>query len=591
MRVSVAIVLCFVLAWTSAEPAKEHLLNLQSATDGIANPILSGLTTYELVQPVHEGAFATMTESESFPASIGFNLNVYGKDFKIALTKNERLLAPTYAEIRMDYGTVPTGVEVSRYTPESHCFYFGRVEGDSSSDVALSLCSGLRGVVQAHGETFNIEPAVFASSSASSSHRTMAVSSSTGSSRMMPAQHVSKIGKPSFPLQSINSVPHVVYRDQDINGFDASWRCGVRDTVEQEIKAQMAKRVPRAQAASEENIELLAFNDNARFRTKGQAVEHETLSLMNAASSYYRSTQFAKPLHLVLVGQITFTTADPYQKSQGASGIEVEGFSGLLNSFNGYRTNPRSGLPRHDSGQLLSGEMFTSGIRGLAGVGVMCQTGDSSSITQMTSQSMRVNAMIAAHETGHTLSMMHDSQGNGCAAQGFIMAMSTAENTQFSSCSIGYANQFMSSRNPACLDNTVQIQNPDQAERQTSTASADAAESSQTGQPSETGGASAEEDEEEPAAIVSEPSVPIDHVGEPAALSPAQAFMRAYAVAFLIGIAFGGALVGAVALSVRACNDCRRERSKPLIVSPSRSDSTEFVEHGAQMANVPKMAV
>jgi hypothetical protein len=455
MRASVAIAVLCLLAFTSAEkPAKDRLLGLLSVTDGVANPILNDLASYELVQPLHEGTFATMTETESFPSSIAFNLSVYGKDFKLALTKNDRLLSPSYSEIRMDYGTVPTGVEVSRYTPEGHCFYSGQVEGDSTSDVSLSLCSGLRGIVQAHGESFNIEPAVFASSS--SSARTMAVSSGSAH-RMMPAQHVTKVGKPSFPLQAINSVPHVVYRDADISGYDASWKCGVRDAVEQEIKAQMAKRVPRAQAGSEENIELLAFNDNARYRAKGEQVEHETLAMMNLASSYYRSAQFTKPLRLVLVGQITFTTADPYPKRQGASGVEVEGYSGLLVAFNNYRSNPRSKLPRHDNGQLLSGEMFTSGIRGLAGVGVMCQSSDSGSIAQMTSPSLRINAMIAAHETGHTLSMMHDSQGNGCASTGFIMAMSTAENTRFSSCSINYANQFMTTRNPVCLNNAVNL--------------------------------------------------------------------------------------------------------------------------------------
>ena len=58
--------------------------------------------------------------------------------------------------------------------------------------------------------------------------------------------------------------------------------------------------------------------------------------------------------------------------SPSVSGVEVEGREGLLYTFNMWRHANKDRLPAHDSGQLLSGLTFTSGIRGLAGVGAMC---------------------------------------------------------------------------------------------------------------------------------------------------------------------------------------------------------------------------
>jgi disintegrin/metalloproteinase domain-containing protein 19 len=542
----------FTLLVVAAFAKRPHarVESLLSVTDGIANPILAKLKSYELATPTlqNEGARLMSVGGESFPSSLSFSISAYGKEFQLDMTKNAGLLSPDYAEIRMDYGadgTVP-GVEVSRRKPasqEAHCFFHGQVRGDQTSSVALSVCAGLRGTVQAHGESFSIEPAVFAHPTASA----QAISAS--GRRAMPAMHVTSIDRPTFALHQLDTVAHVVYRDEDIDGHDASWTCGVRNShVEQEIKARVARSVPRVQAAGSETIELLSFNDNARYRAKGEGVEHDTLTLMNMASSYYAGTQFTKPLHLVLIGQITFVQGDPYVKNQGASGIEVENSNGLLNTFNTWRLNPSSGLPRHDSGQLLSGEQFTSGIRGLAGVGVMCNGHDSGSITQMTSPSMRTNAMIAAHETGHTLSMLHDSIGNQCAPSGFIMATVTGTATQFSDCSIQYANNFLTTRDPQCLDNSVEVNQPRRAvERSTGSTEHVRAEEEQ------------------------EPIVPIDYVGVSSqSRSPAETFLATYAPAFAIGVCFGAVFTAVVAVLIIHL----RKPEEPLMRAPIRSDSS-----------------
>jgi len=536
--------------------ASDRVQSLLSTTDGVPNPILAKLSSYELVAPSlkSEAAHLMSVEGESFPSSLSFAVSAYGKEFQLELTKNAGFLSDNYAEIRMDFGTVPAR-QVSRKspaTPQAHCFFHGRVQGDATSHVAMSVCSGLRGIVTAHGESFTIEPAVFA-------HTSQAQEAQAISGRHMPGMHVTSIDRPSFPLRQMSSVPHVVYRDQDITGHDGSWTCGVRDShAEQEIKSRVARSVARTQAASKETIELMAFNDNARYRAKGDGVEHDTLTLMNMASSFYAGTSFVRPLNLVLVGQVTFTAQDPYPKYNGVSGIEVENSRGLLNTFNQWRLNPSSGLPRHDSGQLLSGLEFTSGIRGLAGVGVMCGS-DSGSITQMTSPSMRTNAMIAAHETGHTLSMLHDSIGNSCPPAGYIMQTVTGSATQFSSCSINYANNFMTTRDPQCLDNSVTVRVPGQD----SGASNPNAESNAHASSGASSPIEAEEQEEQ------EQAVPIDYVGvRDAQRSPADTFFATYAPAFAVGFCFGVTITAVVAALIMYFR-----KAEPLLRAPPRSDS------------------
>ncbi|ORZ38199.1 hypothetical protein BCR44DRAFT_132405, partial [Catenaria anguillulae PL171] len=73
-------------------------------------------------------------------------------------------------------------------------------------------------------------------------------------------------------------------------------------------------------------------------------------------------------------------------------------------------------------------------------------------------------ASTLAHEIGHNLNLMHDSQGNSCPSSGFVMAStgcSSCSNypTQFSTCSRDQLSSWFSSSgantagNPTCLNN------------------------------------------------------------------------------------------------------------------------------------------
>jgi len=79
-------------------------------------------------------------------------------------------------------------------------------------------------------------------------------------------------------------------------------------------------------------------------------------------------------------------------------------------------------LPRFDNAQLFSSTTFRDGIVGLAAVSTMCQGQYSAAVCQMTRGSDPLDALVCAHEMGHNFGMEHDSIGNACSSQGFIMA-------------------------------------------------------------------------------------------------------------------------------------------------------------------------
>ena len=143
-------------------------------------------------------------------------------------------------------------------------------------------------------------------------------------------------------------------------------------------------------------------------------------------------------------------SSDPYNpyQPQGSSyarasraAVETQGASGLLEVFNAWHAADKD-LPKRDNTQLLSGLNFASGVLGLANVGMSCYPDYSGSVCAVNEPSDVQNAVIAAHETGHTLGMSHDSMGNECPSSGFIMAAVAGVGNTFSTCSIKYINDW-----------------------------------------------------------------------------------------------------------------------------------------------------
>jgi disintegrin and metalloproteinase domain-containing protein 9 len=444
----------------------------QEMTSGITpNPVLSQLSQYELVKPVPQTSassdFHPLLDSESkvFPDALSYKIRAFGKDFHLSLQKNKDLLAPDYVELRLD-NSDPAAPVVERRSTDSaritNCFYRGSVIGDENSYVALSACSGLRGVISAHNELLSIEPSHFATASFDDAFYTIAavIGESPSPTNRAPTRHLHS--STTLPVSTVAALEHVVYRDAELTQREAAKdaaesrtaaRCGVADPDHDHSDAgaqQTTRTFPGLQSVLEgsdvDTVRLFVANDNKRFQSYGEGTEADTLAIVNLVSQFYSATKFSAPVRVTLVGQMTFKNGDPYTVRQGGdgSGVSVMAGDGLLYTWLGWHYNPSNNLPSHNSGQLMSGLMFEDGIRGLAGVGSMCST-QSGSITQMTSNSLNTRAMISAHETGHTLGMEHDGVSNSCPGRGFIMQTVTGEATTFSTCSINSANAFLDS--------------------------------------------------------------------------------------------------------------------------------------------------
>lgn len=460
-----------------------------------ANPIVNQLRAYAVVTPIlHENVNGQRTQAivdqlapGEHPDRMSYTVQAFDKTFVLHLEKSTDLFAPDYQEIRLAYDPQNPSAAPTEHVSESpvHCYYNARVEGDPSAVVSMSTCAGLRGHIRAYGEDLSIEPAAYSPPSGLNLQSVGGFSTSSFFSMSAFLSHPPAFTNTShpvrhgsarhhaFPLSRISAIEHIVYRTQDLEGQAMS--CGVshdglhpsaehlsvpheddtdRDRVDADIDATPGPLVQPLMGTSpgQDVIELLVFNDYARWQSKGQGVEQDTLAIINSVKEWYKSTTFVRPTRVVLVGQVTFSEGDPFTADMTDSGVEVEGARGLLTVFHEYRAQAAARLPKHDNGQLFSEQQFTSNIMGLAGVGAMCSF-YSGSITCMTGSALVTNSMISAHETGHTLSMLHDgSQGaSSCPNAGFIMQTTTGMATMFSDCSISAADGFMEGSSSSCM--------------------------------------------------------------------------------------------------------------------------------------------
>jgi hypothetical protein len=464
----------------------------------LSNPIITKLRDYQLIRPSLLGGDERLMEQLApgdHPPSISYRIQAFGKDFDMTLNKNNELFSSNYQQLRLAYdpNDATKAPRIER-TEAVNCYYHGHVAGDSDSVVTMSTCNGLRGSIRGHGEYFAVEPASFVSSlpTLSSGFASQSRSSSPigFSPSSLPAMNAHPLHA-AVPLSRIPTTDHLVYRHADLQEEEKT--CGLPSEAtpstsgsnngnsnsnsngrtngaytEAPIDDASTPTSPDSSAAAgvaattsadqgghgpngeRETIELLVFNDNQRWKNKGESTEANTLAILNEMKQFYSATTFTRAVNVILVGQVTFSQGDPYNADMTSSGVAVEGERGLLNVFHRYRNLAQNVLPRHDNGQLFSERHFTSNIMGLAGVGSMCSE-QSGSIACMTSDSIVKNAMISAHETGHTLTMMHDGVYNTCPSGGFIMQTTTGTATTFSHCSVDSANTFLPSA--SCLYN------------------------------------------------------------------------------------------------------------------------------------------
>ncbi|GCB63771.1 hypothetical protein scyTo_0000197 [Scyliorhinus torazame] len=374
----------------------------------------SKLSAYEITIP------RQLTEREKRDAGLSpphqdrlsYAIQLEGREHVIHLKRNEDFIPKDFVlcEIILLHFDLITTIPL--YTGEDHCHFQGYVEGMDNSMVALSTCSGLRGLLQTGDTHYAIEP-----------------------------------------LESSNTFQHIVYRMEDL--LQEPLACGVSDlasTMQQDDQDHAEQhshdsmmgflRSKRAILPQTRYVELFLVVDKDLYDvTQNEtAVREQMVQLANYLDGMYNSVN----IRIVLVGLEIWS-----KRNQ----INIEGGAGeVLGRFVQWREKDLLPRRRHDTAHLILKRGFGE-TAGMAFVSTICSRSHSGGIN-VYSQNILYFASIVAHELGHNLGMNHDNDRNcNCEAKACIMNAGATGATNFSSCSADDFEAMILNRGGSCLLN------------------------------------------------------------------------------------------------------------------------------------------
>lgn len=289
--------------------------------------------------------------------------------------------------------------------------YQGNVVGDAESWVRLSQIDGAwLGAIKTHAELWLLDPARF--------HQDLATRTGIGASGTL------------------------VFTMADIDGlhlFDSHAVLPPSRARRASTNAASGTDFPVATATSAWHLGVSLVLDTEFQSQYGSLAADVALAILNVADGFY-TDQVNTNLylhHLRLLpsnGGMTSTNPDD-----------------LLDAFVAYLDS--SGIPFSGVAHLLSGKDFDGNTAGLAYVGALCNKPYGSGVDEATF-SAAASGAILAHEMGHNYGGSHDGDDNACPASGYILASILnlgVPATQFSTCSLDYFADYLSTHAHGCL--------------------------------------------------------------------------------------------------------------------------------------------
>ncbi|XP_018422159.1 PREDICTED: disintegrin and metalloproteinase domain-containing protein 9 [Nanorana parkeri] len=369
------------------------------------------LSSYEVIVP-QKITRLRRDASGSLREGLSYVIKAEGQEHIIHLEHNRDLLAKDFTV----YTYAENGTRLaSPLQKEDQCHYRGYAEGDPESRVAISTCSGLRGLLHLKSGSYGIEP-----------------------------------------MESSSKFHHLIYRMENVKTEPMA--CGVSSPdMGQEGDHQHAPsmtqllRRKRAILPQTRYVELFLVVDKERYDLLGQnasAVRAEMVQLANYLDSMYSMLN----IRIVLVGLDIWMHVNH---------ISIDGSAGdVLGRFVQWREKELVPLRRHDSAQFILKKGF-GGTAGMAFVGTVCSRSHAGGINVFPNQNVQSFSSIVAHELGHNLGMNHDDgRGCYCPVGACIMNSGATGSKNFSSCSEDDFEKLSLNKGGGCLLN---VPSPDES--------------------------------------------------------------------------------------------------------------------------------
>ncbi|XP_037532434.1 disintegrin and metalloproteinase domain-containing protein 15 [Nematolebias whitei] len=400
-------------------------------------PVLEKTRPFILV----DGQRRSLAEAlqEDHPDRLQCGLELGGQVLLLDLEKNHHLMPkPPNIFFYLPNGT---GVSVTA-DPVTHCYYHGSVRGFPRSRVALSTCSGLRGVIVLNSSlSFELLPPDDHHHHPQHRHHQEEEDGPGGGSGGRGGGHEDEA--------------HLLFSTGPLED-NAPEGCGVSQTLDPPaFTSAHTHRTKRDILSETKYIELVLVADHQEFlnyQRNNKTIIYRLLDVANQVDWFYR------PLNV----RVALTGLEVWSDR---SKIQVEKSpADTLNNFLEWRTRDLLPRLRHDNAQLIMGGSFDGTTVGMASQSSMCSRDRSGGVNVDHLVGVLGVASTVAHELGHNLGMRHDTAERRCSCQneprlgGCIMEPSTGfmPGQLFSSCSASDLSVSLLHGGGMCLFNVPQ---------------------------------------------------------------------------------------------------------------------------------------